>query len=86
MQNDILRIRGQPKMMSQDKDPPLKLPKIDPTFGTKVSKVPFVPLKTSQEVGWRSGRPEHKLEVYGRWGRPKKSILKHFNWTIYACD
>ena len=66
----------------------LKLPPLSPIVlqTQKVSKAPFpLPLTTSREIGWRSSRPECNLERFGKWARPKKSILKHFNWTIYAC-
>jgi len=54
--------------------PPLKAPKQD-------TKNPF-PIVTSREVGWRSGKLEYKLEVYGRWGRPKYSIEKQLKWPF----
>ena len=52
--------------------PPLTPPKQDITH--------TFPCVTSREVGWRSSRPECKLEVYGRWGRPKYSIYKQLKW------
>jgi hypothetical protein len=52
--------------------PPLQPPKQDHSN-------PF-PRTTSKEIGWRSSRKEHGLELYGRWGRGKGSILKHLKW------
>ena len=78
----------QVKEISNDNEEPLKLPPLAPNVlqQQKASKIPFpYPLTTSQEIGWRSARPECKLERFGKWARPKKSILKHFNWTVYAC-
>jgi hypothetical protein len=73
------------KATRQGKAPALKLPPVS-TGSARVSNVPFVPQTTTQEIGWRSTRRDCNLEIYGRWGRPKRSILNHFNWTIYACD
>lgn len=56
---------------------PLKLPLL-PTPVQDTSN-PF-PMVTSKEVGWRSGRKEHGLEKYGRWGRPRYSIIKQLRW------
>ena len=39
-----------------------------------------------REVGWLSVHRERQLEVYGRWGRPKVSILHHLNWPHDAVD
>ncbi|XP_011403227.1 PREDICTED: uncharacterized protein C20orf85-like [Amphimedon queenslandica] len=78
----------QERVDSDDDGELLKLPPLSPAVlqTQKVSKVPFpLPLTTSREIGWRSSRPECNLERFGKWARPKKSILKHFNWTIYAC-
>ncbi len=56
---------------------PLKLPRLQaPKQNTSN---PF-PVLSSGEVGWRSGKRECRLEVYGRWGRPKYSIIKQLRW------
>lgn len=68
----------------KEEEAPFKLPLIQSNTN-KVSKVPFIPLRASQEIGWRSARPECNLERFGNWARPKKSILKHFNWSLHAC-
>lgn len=39
---------------------------------------PF-PLVTSRDIGWRSAR-KYNLEVFGRWARPKYSILNQLKW------
>ncbi|CAI8034722.1 hypothetical protein GBAR_LOCUS19519 [Geodia barretti] len=44
------------------------------------------PKTTSREIGWRSGDKAYSLEVYGRWGRPKVSILHHLNWPHDAVE
>lgn len=51
--------------------PPLEAPPQDTTN-------PF-PLVTSREIGWRAGR-KYNLEVYGRWGKPKYSIINQLKW------
>ena len=51
--------------------PPLEAPPQD-------TSNPF-PLVTSREIGWRAGR-KYNLEVYGRWGKPKYSIINQLKW------
>lgn len=78
MTEDIRKLRNKPKTNRNKKQ--FKLPPItDPN--QKVSTVPFTPVKTSQEIGWRNGQ---NLERFGRFGRPKGSIIKHFNWPLDA--
>lgn len=57
-----------------------KLPPLDPPPQDTTN--PF-PLVTSREIGWRCAR-EYNLEVYGRWARPKHSILKQLKWPADA--
>ncbi|KAL5467612.1 hypothetical protein EMCRGX_G031870 [Ephydatia muelleri] len=56
--------------------PPLTPPKQEAAH-------PF-PCVTSREVGWLSSRPDRKLEVFGRWGRPRYSIYKQLKWPSDA--
>lgn len=51
--------------------PPLEAPPQD-------TANPF-PLVTSREIGWRAER-KYNLEVYGRWGKPKYSIINQLKW------
>ena len=51
--------------------PPLEAPPQDTTN-------PF-PLVTSRQIGWRADR-KYNLEVYGRWGKPKYSIINQLKW------
>ena len=55
-----------------------KLPPLDPPPQDTTNPFPVV---TSREIGWRSAR-EYNLEVFGRWARPKHSILKQFKWPV----
>lgn len=68
---------------TEHKKEQIKLPSIHGTQ-QKVSSVPFIPLKTSQDIGWRSSKREYALERFGNFGRPKGSILKHFSWPADA--
>ena len=73
IKRDVTRIKQRsPNKSSPLKLPPLKAPKQD-------TSNPF-PMLTSKEIGWRSGRRECSLEVYGRWGRPKYSIINQLRW------
>lgn len=74
LRTDIAQIRE--KRQLTDSEPPLKLPPLKPP--KQDTRNPF-PMVTSREIGWRS---EHKLEVYGRWGRPKYSIEKQLKWPF----
>ncbi|XP_046584996.1 uncharacterized protein C20orf85 homolog isoform X1 [Haliotis rubra] len=46
---------------------------------------PF-PSTTSQQIGWRSTRTEHKLEKYGKYAKPKGGLVKQLNWPQEAVD
>ena len=74
LRTDIAQIREKRRLT--DSEPPLKLPPLKPP--KQDTRNPF-PMVTSREIGWRS---EHKLEVYGRWGRPKYSIEKQLKWPF----
>ena len=85
LNRDLTRLTGT-MISSQEKagnltrkkvDTPLKLPPLKPP--KQDTSNPF-PVVTSQEIGWRSSRPDCKLEIYGRWGRPKYTITKTFEW------
>ena len=54
----------------------LKLPPLDAPH--QDTSNPF-PLVTSREIGWRAGK-KYNLEVYGRWGKPKYSIINQLKW------
>ncbi len=56
---------------------PLKLPRLQAPKQNTSNPFPVV---SSRQVGWRSGKRECRLEVYGRWGRPKYSIIKQLHW------
>ncbi|XP_064399085.1 ciliary microtubule inner protein 1-like [Halichondria panicea] len=56
---------------------PLKLPRLQAPKQNTSNPFPMV---SSREVGWRSGKRECRLEIYGRWGRPKYSIIKQLRW------
>jgi len=43
-----------------------------------------VPRTTSGEIGWLSTDTLLQLEKYGRYGRPKGSIVKQLNWPYEA--
>lgn len=74
LRTDIAQIRG--RRSPKDSEPPLKLPPLKAP--KQDTRNPF-PMVTSKEIGWQS---EHKLEVYGRWGRPKYSIEKQLKWPF----
>ena len=61
--------------------------------GSHVSLISFsetanpgiVPFTAAGMIGWKSGRPECKLEVYGKcneYARPYREIYKTFKWPI----
>ena len=75
LRTDIAQIREK-RQLTDGSEPPLKLPPLKPP--KQDTRNPF-PMVTSREIGWRS---EHKLEVYGRWGRPKYSIEKQLKWPF----
>jgi hypothetical protein len=43
-----------------------------------------VPSTTSRQIGWRSTDETLKLEKFGRYTRPKLSILRSLNWPPEA--
>jgi len=51
----------------------------------KIGETSRFPKTTSGQIGWRSGRPECNLEIYGRWTKPKQVIYKQFEWPLEAC-
>lgn len=75
LRTDIAQIREKRRPIDSE-PPPLKLPPLKPP--KQDTRNPF-PMVTSREIGWRS---EQKLEVYGRWGRPKYSIEKQLKWPF----
>lgn len=60
---------------SSTQSEPLKLPPLTPQSQDTTSR-PF-PKITSHEIGWRK---DCTLEVFGRWGRPKHSIIHQLKW------
>lgn len=61
----------------------LKLPPIDSHVATQLSvgkSTAKFPLKTSQEVGWRSSQLQCNLERYGRHSKPRSSFLGQMKW------
>ncbi|XP_071957470.1 ciliary microtubule inner protein 1-like isoform X2 [Antedon mediterranea] len=64
----------------------LTLPPITPIsryITVHPSPKPF-PQTTSSEVGWRSSCPQHSLEKYGKYARPKGGLIKAFKWPPEA--
>ena len=66
-----------PEATESPREAPLKLPPLSPR--KQDTSRPF-PMRDSQLVGWRSGDTSCALEVFGRWGRPKWSIVKQLKW------
>ena len=50
----------------------------------KVTKATTFPKTTSGQIGWRSGKQNCNLEIYGPYAKPKKNIYKTFNWPLDA--
>ena len=46
----------------------------------KIGKSPPYPNTTTKEVGWRSTKPDCKLEIYGSYARGKGGLIKQLNW------
>ncbi len=85
MANDISTIQHRRRVSIAGVRKPAPLIALPPITGGKrrVSTVPFIPLTTAGEVGWRK---DHNLERFGRFGRPKGSILKHLGWPLDALN
>lgn len=66
-----------PEATESPREAPLKLPPLSPR--KQDTSRPF-PMRDSQLVGWRSGDTSCALEVFGRWARPKWSIVKQLKW------
>lgn len=65
----------------------LKLPPIDSSVASQLSvgkSNALCPLKTSQEIGWRSSQRQCNLERYGRYTKPKTSFLGQMKWPHEA--
>ena len=76
-----MRAKHGPSKVEKAKDPEtLKLPTLQAPPQDTSNPFPSV---TSREVGWRSAR-KYNLEVYGRWGRPRYSIIKQLKWPVDA--
>ncbi|XP_068686879.1 ciliary microtubule inner protein 1-like [Montipora capricornis] len=67
----------------------LKLPPIDSSVASQLSvgksNAKF-PIKTSEEVGWRSSQRHCSLEKYGRYTKLKTSFLGQMKWPPEAVD
>ncbi|XP_071501032.1 ciliary microtubule inner protein 1-like [Diadema antillarum] len=62
--------------------PPLVLPPITPIsryIKVLPSPQPF-PQTTASKIGWRSAHPQHSLEIYGKYAKPKGGLIKQLNW------
>ena len=67
----------------------LKLPPIDASVASQLSvgkSIAKFPVKTSEEVGWRSSQRQCNLERYGRYSKTKSSFLGQMKWPPEAID
>ena len=88
LQKDVYEVRAKYNRHSspvkeekaEDAKAGIKLPPLEPP--PQNTSNPF-PMVMSREIGWRSGR-KYNLEVFGRWGKPKHSILNQLKWPVDA--
>ena len=59
----------------------LRLPPITPIENyIKIGKSPQYPATTTGLVGWRSTKPDCKLEIYGSYAKGKGGLVKQLKW------